>query len=210
LRVIVATVFLIILGYSAYQFYLQRAIVRSDVLKLVPAFLVFGLLLLLVSLVSLSDTFSALAPADHPAIHTQAEFETILENAEAEKALLVGVVGAYEDGGDSIAVAFDDGGLTVGIDEDTAVRVPDDIGVLAEGGEVVVKVDLRDVANEETTFVAQEIYAGTRDDYIAFVERAALIPLITAGLSFLGGILTLIVPVVYYFRLPSAAKAAEN
>jgi hypothetical protein len=179
-------------------------------LKLVPAFLVFGLLLLLVSLVSLSDTFSALAPADHPAIHTQAEFETILENAEAEKALLVGVVGAYEEGGDSIGVAFDDGGLTVGIDEDTAVRVPDDIGVLAEGGEVVVKVDLRDAVNEETTFVAQEIYAGTRDDYIAFVERAALIPLITAGLSFLGGILTLIVPVVYYFRLPSAAKAAEN
>lgn len=207
---IVATVFLIILGYSVYQFYLQRAIVRSDVLKLVPAFLVFGLLLLLVSLVSLSDTFSALAPADHPAIHTQAEFEAILDSDDAEKALLIGVVGAYEDGGDSIAVAFEDGGLTIAIDDDTAVRVPDDSGVLAEGGEVVVKVDLRDAVNDEAAFIAQEIYAGTRDDYIAFVERAALIPLITAGLSFLSGILTLIVPVVYYFRLPSAANAVES
>ena len=201
---IVATVLLTILSYGLYHFGLRKAESRQQVNRLLPAFLVFGLLLLLTGLFALSDRISTLAPVDLPPIRSLESWRD--HQPEGDKALFVGRAGNTGVDSPTYQIILADGILELANDH-TFIIAP--IDHPAPGGEIVVVALIdREIGDLEMDI----LYAGTRGDFIAYLWTAAIIPTATLVVSFALGVIVLALPFVYRrrFGTPSAPTPHSN
>jgi len=215
---ILATILLVLLSYLLYQFGLRRTQAKPDVRFYLPAFVVFGALLLLTSIFALNDLLTALAPRSLEPIHTTAALREAFNVAEIgnEQVLLEGAIGEVPDGtivSTSAQMVFpmqlDDDVITIMTDEDTlAIQWPQDDSpdnprVLATGQAITVL----GLPTDATTVTADAIYAGDVQAYWNFIPRFAVLPSITLILSLIAGLVVMAIPFVRYRQLPPAAEA---
>lgn len=182
---IIATIFLLILTYGVYRYGLVRAKDRNGVLKLAPAFVVFGLLFLLTAIFALNDRLMTLGLLD------------LKDGPRNNKAMLVGTLGAEPP---RIEIILDDSTRSLDEDDETFWIGQDDAEI---GADVIVITAERDNGSVYPDIV----FIGTGEDFRTYLNRAAIIPTLTMLLSLGLGIMTLLLPVIYYRRPGRASDA---
>ena len=188
---IIATIFLLVIVYFVYQYFLQRANDITAVVRLLPTFFILALLLAAVGIVSLSDTLGALNDADRQTVETVEAFDSLDSRVDV---LVVGLVGSYEAGAAAIEVQLADDSMRFVVDLERTVFRALDPGERLRVDDPIVIVLHNDANVENGIAVASEIYAGEYDNYVAFAERTAFIPAVTAILSFVAALMTLFAP----------------
>lgn len=182
---IIATVFLLILTYGLYRYGLVRAKDRNGVLKLAPAFVVFGLLFLLTAIFALNDRLMTLGLLD------------LEDGPKNDRAMLVGTLGAEPP---RIEVVLDDSTRSLDEDDETFWIRQDDAEV---GADTIVITAERDNGSVYPDIV----FIGTRDEFRTYLNQAAIIPTFTLLLSLGLGIMTLLLPVIYFRRAGRSSDA---
>lgn len=215
---ILATIFLMLLGYGTYQFGLRHTQTRADVNKYFPAFIVFGFLLQLTALFALNDLIITLQPRGMTPIANLAELAEIPED---ERVLLVGQIGALPEGAVVSTVADLAFPLQVSgeefivlTDEDTfAIQWPRNPGnadgprILEGGAAIVVLGEPAPAPADAVT--ALQIFAGGLDAYRDSLLRFAIVPGLTLLISVITGLLVFAAPFIRRFRLPPAAADTD-
>lgn len=179
---IVASLFLILVTYFTYRFLLSPLKTKAEVKKFIPAFVVFGLLFVLVAIFSLSEWITGLSPRNLTPMTAIAELSQIIPPAPDERSkriLLVGDVGAENTfqlaDGIIETIPHDD---FVQINANPSAQTAVLYGSLGTDG-VVAKV----------------IYVGSLDAYFTFLDRFAIIPILTIIISLIGALVTWMIPI---------------
>jgi hypothetical protein len=184
---LLALFFLILVVYVTYRFFLTQSATPKEANRLIPAFIVFGLLFVLVAIFSLSEWITALSPRNLPAITTRAELEQIELSLDDKKTpvLLIGASPSYTNLDTLTQFELADGMITITKHKNFAIiRSPFASAVLygyltPDGVEAVV------------------IYIGSQGAYFSFLDRFAIIPILTTALSVIGAFITWAVPFIY-------------
>ena len=184
---IAATILLFILTWGVVVFGLRGATTREQVNRTLPALIVFGLLALMTAFFALGDYLDAILPNRLEPIRTEAELAEQQPFEEREQSLIIGeTIGLVEyHVSDPMTIRLSDEttvdiGGTAYIASQWDIK-DDESNYLDQGSPVVVLA----VAENETDVVARFIYQGTYDDYIDFIPRFTLMPLLTVALSLL-------------------------
>ncbi|PJF21273.1 MAG: hypothetical protein CUN56_11920 [Phototrophicales bacterium] len=189
---IVVTILLGLLAYTLWRFGLKQAVTRRQVIRLVPAFVTFGVLLLLTAAFALSEYFDA----REPRFLTP---QTTTPQLTDERVVLIGTAHQNTRAKDQLTVQLDDAPMTFlntdYLDGNWRQRSVDHY-YLNAGDPVVVVAELR---NEKwfVTFV----YRGDYEGFLKFYERFAFVPLSTTIISVIMAILVIFISVPYYRKL---------
>ncbi len=190
---LLAFFFLIFVVYITYRFFLTSTSTPKAVNRLLPAFIVFGLLFMLVALFSLSEWKTALSPRNLSPISTLTELQTIETPTKDEKSIRVLLLGnAPEDITTSTIERFT---LTDGAVEITRAKNFVFITPTSSNSAVLLGRITQDGLEAEVVFV------GNIDQYFSFLDRYAIIPILTVILSVIGGFITWIIPLQYLWQL---------
>jgi hypothetical protein len=188
---IAATLLLGLLSYTLWRFGLKRATSREQVKRLAPAFVTFGLLLILTGLFSLNEWFFA----REPRLLTP---QTTLPTEIAERMVLMGNISGNTRYSQEITIALEDGELAFTNTDylGTNWRKTNNSEYLNSGDPIVIVTGIKhDVVHLEF------VYRGEYEDFLSFYQRFMLIPLTTMIISFMMAILVIFVSVPYYRRL---------
>jgi len=221
---ILATIFLLLLAYPTYQFGLRGVTDPQAIQKYIPAFMVFGLLLLLTAAFAFNERLEALAPGSLPPLRTLDAVQTLTPDPETD-VLVLGVVGELQNGGTistqpqtRFPLVLEGGSVGVLLGENMlALSWPrqGDRPVLESGQPLVVVGNLQaaDGIEAETNteldrdyIVAETVYAGDITGYRDLLPRFALIPTMTALLSVVLGVLLPLVPLFKWHNLRKRAS----
>mgnify|MGYP001343476718 CR=1 FL=1 len=179
---IVASLFLILVTYFTYRFLLSPIKTKSEVKKFIPAFVVFGLLFVLVAIFSLSEWLTRLSPRNLTPITSIAELSQVTPSAPNERPkriLLVGDVGSEN--------AFQ---LVDGLIE----TIPHEDFVLINAYPSAQTAVLYGTLTHQGV-VTDVIYVGRLEAYFAFLDRFAIIPILTIVISLMGALVTWMIPI---------------
>ncbi|MCU0479688.1 MAG: hypothetical protein MUE54_00590 [Anaerolineae bacterium] len=190
---LLAFFFLVIVVYATYRFFLTPSTTPQAVKRLIPAFIVFGLLFVLVAMFSLSEWMVALSPRNLSAITTRAELEGIAPSTDNEKSvrvLLIGVLPPDTLTDDIEAFSLADGTINIMQSKHFVMIAP------APAPSAVLLGYVTPDGVE-----ASVIYVGSQEAYFAFLDRFAIIPILTTVLSIIGALITWIAPLLYARKL---------
>lgn len=179
---IVASLFLMLVTYFTYRFLLSPLKTKAEVKKFIPAFVVFGLLFVLVAIFSLSEWITGLSPRNLTPITSFAELSQVTPSAPNERPkriLLVGNVGSEN----TFQLAD---GIIETIPHDDFVRI--NANPSAQTAVLYGSLTLNGV-------VADVIYMGGLEAYFSFLDRFAIIPILTIIISLLGALVTWMIPI---------------
>ncbi|PJF30186.1 MAG: hypothetical protein CUN52_04590 [Phototrophicales bacterium] len=184
---IIADLFLILVVYITYRFFLPLAQTKPAVRRFIPAFVVFGLLFILVAIFSLSEWITALSPRNLSPISTVAELSQIPPPAPDDRPIRILLIGEpptasrpnitqfiMKDG--VVDIALDKNFVLINTDQPSQTAVL--LGAITHSG-----------------VVAQVIYEGDVAGYFIFLDRFAIIPILTIIISALGALITWWIPI---------------
>lgn len=184
---ILADLFLLLVVYITYHFFLPSAQTKTAIWRFIPAFVVFGLLFILVAIFSLSEWLTALSPRNLSPISTVAELAQIPSPAPDDRPIRILLVGepptvappnisqfVMKDG--VVDIVLDKNFVLVGADESSQTAVL--LGAITHSG-----------------VVARVIYKGDVAGYFVFLDRFAIIPILTIIMSVLGALITWSIPI---------------
>ncbi len=179
---IVASLFLMLVTYFTYRFLFTPIKTKAEVKKFIPAFVVFGLLFILVAIFSLSEWITGLSPRNLTPITTISELSQITPPAPDERPkriLLVGDVGSEN--------RFE---LADGIIE---TRPHNDFVLINANPSAQTAILYGSLTTDGV--VAKVIYVGGLDAYFTFLDRFAIIPILTIITSLIGALVTWAIPI---------------
>jgi hypothetical protein len=221
---ILATIFLLLLAYPVYQFGLRGVTEPQAIRKYVPAFVVFGVLLLLTAAFAFNERLEALAPGDLPPLRTTEALRAQATDPQTD-VLVLGAVGELQNGvtistrpQTRFPLVLEGGSVSVLLGENVlALSWPrqGDRRVLEAGQPLVVVGSLQaaddveadiDTALDRRYLVAETVYAGDITGYLDLLPRFALIPTMTALLSVILGMLLPLVPLLKWHNLRKRAS----
>ncbi|MDX2074810.1 MAG: hypothetical protein SFZ02_00135 [bacterium] len=181
---ILAGIFLILVVYFTYRFLLPSATTPAKVIKFAPAFVLFGLLFLLVALFSVSDWMTALSPRNLSPITTIADLQKLTPSGDTSIRVLL--VGKAPPIGTDILSRFEmiDGAVELSLHKNFVM-------IDAIASETAVLLGRLGIDG----LVAEVIYFGTVESYFSFLERYTIIPILTIFLSVLGALITWFIPI---------------
>ena len=179
---IVASLFLMLVTYFTYRFLLSPIKTKADAKKFIPAFVVFGLLFVLVAIFSLSEWLTRLSPRNLTPITSIAELSQMTPSAPNERPkriLLLGDVGSD--------TTFE---LTDGLIE----MIPHNDFVLINANPSAQTAVLYGTLTHNGV-VTNVIYVGRLEAYFTFLDRFAIIPILTIVISLIGALVTWMIPI---------------
>ena len=193
---ILAGIFLILVVYFTYRFLLPSATTPAKVIKFVPAFILFGLLFLLVALFSLSDWMTAISPRNLSPISTIADLQKLTPTGDT--AIRVLLVGKAPPIGTDILSRFEmtDGAVEISLHKNFVM-------IDTNLSEIAVLLGRLGVDG----LVAEVIYFGTVESYFSFLDRYTVIPALTLFLSVLGALITWVIPVWRLWQVKKLSNA---
>jgi len=196
---LLAFFFLIFVVYITYRFFLTKATSSQAIKRLMPAFIVFGLLFMLVAIFSLSEWMVALSPRNLSTIYTRAELEQISKSLDDEKIRILLVGASPSDTQPNTIAQFGlvDGIIPIKLHKNFVIIRPAPFTTAVLYGYLT-----------QDGVEAAVIYVGSQKSYFAFLDRFAIIPIVTVILSVLGGIITWIIPLRYLWRFNKYSKSA--
>lgn len=196
---LLALFFLMLVVYATYRFFLTRATTPEAVKRLLPAFIVFGLLFVLVTIFSVSEWMVALSPRNLSPITTISELEHIAPSTDDEKSIRVLIIGQpIMDVTDNTVNQFllTDGNINITQGKHFVMIAP----APSDSAILLGYVNPNEVE-------ASVIYMGSQEAYFAFLDRFAIIPILTTVLSVIGAFITWITPLIYIRKLRDAPHA---
>lgn len=178
---IVASLFLMLVTYFTYRFLLSPIKTKSEVKKFIPAFVVFGLLFVLVAIFSLSEWLTRLSPRNLTPIATIAELSQITPPAPTERPKRILLIG---DMASDNTFQLADGLIETIPDEDFV-----QINAYPSAQTAVLYGSLT-----HQGVVTDVIYRGDLKAYFTFLDRFAIIPILTIIISLIGALVTWMIP----------------
>lgn len=188
---LLAFFFLIFVVYITYRFFLTKATTSPAIKRLIPAFIVFGLLFMLVAIFSLSEWMVALSPRNLSTIYTRAELEQLSQPLDDEKIRILVVGASPSDTQPDTIAQF---GL---VDDIIPIKLHKNFALIRPAPSTTAVLYGYLTQNGVEAVV---IYVGSQKSYFDFLDRFAIIPILTLVLSVWGGIITWIIPLRYLWK----------
>lgn len=179
---IVASLFLTLVTYFTYRFLLAPVKTKAAVKKFIPAFTVFGLLFVLVAIFSLSEWITGLSPRNLKPLQDTTALAQIPPPAPNERPKRILLVGRVVS---DTAFQLIDGIVPITHHKDFVF-----INANPSSQQAVLYGSLT-----EQGVSAKVIYVGELQAYFRFLDRFAIIPILTIIFSLIGALVAWLIPI---------------